>query len=397
MKSIKQFLSTVFVFGLLFSFAACDDDTINGGNGDGDGTENETYTAIINNYVDKTIIPTYESLRDEAKKLNEAVETFKQEPTQANLETACEQWRATRIPWEESESFLFGPVANQQIDPHLDSWPLNQTNINAILGGSIKWTDADGEQLEDGSSMGAATLGFHTLEYLMFEGGEPRKASDILERNDKESYLWYMVVVSQVLSNDAFQVYALWAGEDNLSSEEAELAEELGIADLTAKGYGARFKNPNPYDQVFPNQKACLDAIIDGCVDIATEVADAKIGEPYNNKDVYGVESWYSFNSFTDYDNNITSIENSFMGGPKNNRDSSSSLYTYIKSKDSVAAENVKQLIADAHNALTGMPKCFRDMVLDNANGIKSPEVEEAMSIIGELSEAMNKLKPLVK
>ena len=397
MKSIVKFLFMAFASCMFLPFIACDDDnSLNKGGGD-DGKDNEVYAAIIDNYVDRTILPTYKSLKEEAKKLNQLVEKFKDEPTQSNLEAACQQWKETRVPWEESEAFLFGPVANQQIDPHLDSWPLNQTNINAILSGSIKWTDEDGEQLEDGSSMGAATLGFHTLEYLLFENGKPRKASDILGRTDKNNYLWYMVVVSQVLRNDAVEVYALWVGSDNLNNEDAALAEELGFPDLTSKGYGARFKNPNVNDQSYPNQKACIDAIIDGCVDIATEVADAKMGEPYNNKDVFGVESWYSFNSFTDYNDNITSIENAYMGGPLENRNNAGSLYAYIKSVDSQAAENVKKLIEESHNALTGMPDCFRNIVLAYADGTPSPEVEEAMEIIGELSDALNKLKPLVK
>ena len=68
---------------------------------------------------------------------------------------------------------------------------------------------------------------------------------------------------------------------------------------------------------------ACVEQIIDGCIDIANEVGTAKIGEPVDywnsNKKtqaLYAVESWYSWHSRDDYKNNILSIANSLLGQP---------------------------------------------------------------------------------
>ena len=64
-----------------------------------------------------------------------------------------------------------------------------------------------------------------------------------------------------------------------------------------------------------------VEQIIDGCMDIANEVGNAKIGDPldlWNNgertKALYAVESWYSWHSREDYSNNILSIRNAFYG-----------------------------------------------------------------------------------
>ena len=34
-------------------------------------------------------------------------------------------WITAREPWETSEAFLFGPVADKGLDPNMDSWPLD--------------------------------------------------------------------------------------------------------------------------------------------------------------------------------------------------------------------------------------------------------------------------------
>lgn len=46
----------------------------------------------------------------------------------------------------------------------------------------------------------------------------------------------------------------------------------------------------------------CVEQILDGCIDIANEVGESKIGEPLNlfnsgqqEKALYAVESWYSY------------------------------------------------------------------------------------------------------
>ena len=408
MKILKQFAYALFLGVLTLNFSACsEDESVKPGPGPDpqDPEMVKTYKACINDYVDLTILPTYKSLKEESVTLSKAVKAFADAPTQANLDAACNQWVKTRVPWEQSEAFLFGPIANQQIDPHLDSWPLNQVSITAILGSSLDWEN------EDGSSMGANTLGFHTLEYLLFKDGKHRQVSELINGENaiiedqkgaaktypKKNYFGYIKVVSQVLSNDALMVYALWMGSDNLSKEDAARAEELEFPDYTAKGYQARFRNPNINDQSFPNHQACLFQIIDSSVDIATEVADAKMGEPYDAGDVFGVESWYSFNSFTDYEDNIISIENAFMGGPEKTRKEASSLYTIIKAADAKKADAVKAQIQACRDALGSIVGTFRDIVLAKKEGKKSVEVEAAIKKIGELSGMLEELKPLVK
>ena len=180
----------------------------------------------------------------------------------------------------------------------------------------------------------------------------------------EENYLNYVRIVSEVLEQDAFRVYAYWQGTNNLTGEEqTRLNEEECCPGIIASGYRVYLEQPESGATIYGSQKNVINQIIQGCIDIATEVADAKIGEPYDAGDVYGVESWYSFNSFTDYEDNIISIENSLLGGPED---------------------------------ISSFTEPFRDIVLRKANGASTPAIDEVRTTIQNLSAAMDEMKQFV-
>ena len=84
---------------------------------------------------------------------------------QADLNKVCEAWKKTRIAWESSEAFLFGPAKSENLDPALDSWPLDKTQLDGIL---------NGKDAIDKIQLTELTSGFHTLEYLLFRAGSNR-------------------------------------------------------------------------------------------------------------------------------------------------------------------------------------------------------------------------------
>ncbi|MDR1668088.1 MAG: hypothetical protein LBS03_10450 [Bacteroidales bacterium] len=131
---------------------------------------NETaYTAILQKYADNIVVVTYADMKNKAKALRDAVRAYVAAPTQNNLNTAADAWRATRIPWEQSESFLYGPADVLGLDPSLDSWPLDQSDIYTILNDNKQLVDDIRSEIGD-----EAVRGFHTIELLLFKNGQPR-------------------------------------------------------------------------------------------------------------------------------------------------------------------------------------------------------------------------------
>ena len=129
----------------------------------------EDLKPIIENYIDAVVLPTYEDLVESNTKLNTAIRALANEPNNNNFEAAAKAWMAAREPWETSEAFLFGPVA--------DSWPLDVAQLKETLTkGSFENLEWNGEFDEEDETIATAqgVRGFHTLEFLLFKNGEPR-------------------------------------------------------------------------------------------------------------------------------------------------------------------------------------------------------------------------------
>lgn len=139
--------------------------------------ESIEWQAVVDQFVDNVALPTYADLATANANLYKAVSTLQANPTNANFETACNAWLNARRPWETSEAFLFGPVAELGLDPNMDSWPLDQVGI-ANLMKSENWKEFEwsGDYDEDNEAIEAAQSlrGFHTLEFLLFKDGKPR-------------------------------------------------------------------------------------------------------------------------------------------------------------------------------------------------------------------------------
>ncbi len=128
------------------------------------------FTKTLATYADVVVVPTYKDMKDAAWKLYRAAKAYQASPTQVNFDKICEAWRENRIPWEQSEAFLFGPADLLGLDPSLDSWPLDQTDILSILEDS-KLTSATAIK---GAISGESVRGFHTIELLLFKDGQNR-------------------------------------------------------------------------------------------------------------------------------------------------------------------------------------------------------------------------------
>jgi uncharacterized iron-regulated protein len=240
--------------------------------------------AILENEAYDVILATYENLDGEADMLLEAVEAFEASPTEANLEAARAAWVDTRAPWEQSESFLFGPVATQKLDPSLDSWPTSEQDIQTLLEGDEAITEERIAALSPDEAGGRK--GFHTIEYLLFGEDGDKTASDFTARGFDD-----LVAATRALESDTQALEDAWGGDDGAAAAFATADERL-------------------YD----NKKDALDELSEGMEIIAKEVGEGKIGTPLQEESVFQVESKYSLNSFVDFKNNLRSIRHIYTG-----------------------------------------------------------------------------------
>jgi len=171
-KFLKFPLLAILSLAITVGFASCSDDDNNGGT---DSEKNEKLTAILKQYVNNTVITTYKSLADETIGLYDALVALKENKTNANVQIAIDKWIKTRDYWELSEAFLFGPASDFGIDPHIDTWPLAKDELLAELANDAHIASMAREDGDEwvASYLGAGLLGFHGIEYILFEEGHP--------------------------------------------------------------------------------------------------------------------------------------------------------------------------------------------------------------------------------
>ena len=335
---------------------------------------------ILKSYTNNTVIKTYALLADKSMELLDLCEVLQASKTNANVEAAAQKWVDARKYWEQSEAFLFGPAEYYALDPRIDSWPLDKNTLDQELARDM--TNVDAAYVRD--HYGVNLIGFHAIEYVLFEDGQ---AKDISKISDNE--LIYLVAVAGVLQEDCIRLEAAW--NESISSEkkriladaELEITSNFGTEMLNAGSAGSRFRTP---------QQAVRE-IVGGCETIADEVGNEKIADPYETKNVLRVESWYSWNSLADFTDNIYSIENSYLGGMPNYR-TGKSLSDYVKSKNEQLDANILAAIQEAIDKIQAIPAPFRNQ-LDNAGS--APAIEAAMDACNALLNQLSLIDDVIE
>ena len=350
----------------------------------GEEANKATKEALVKQYLEHTVYPTYANLAEEADKLVENLEALKDNKTQANVNAATATFIEARHWWEMSEAFLFGAASDFGIDPHIDSWPLDEDAFNNLMGSTnmiaALATDEDGTVA--GEQLGNALLGFHGIEYILFRNGQPRNVAEI-----NDDMMTYVLAVSRDLRNRCFQLEVSW--NKNAPQAHKDLMEELEFNTSVNGGdntYGANMTQSGQAGSTYATFTNALEAIADGCIDISDEVGTSKIGKPHTGEDPTYVESPYSQKSIKDFYDNITSVKNAYMGGMEGQRDETASLHTYIKDYNAELDTKALNAIENALTKIQAMAAPFVQNYADASAG-------EAMEACQDLSDVMAEVK----
>ena len=324
----------------------------------------ETYLReVLKNLVSNVIIPTYTQLADETEKLEKTLNGLTVSTiTQAQINSACEDFKEARKYWERSEAFLMGAASDFDVDPTIDSWPLNRTLLLNYFNNGMS-----DEMLDD-----ATILGFHALEFILFRNGQPRKVAEFQGNDTYKNFenvsgakeLAYAQTICTLLKQRCFQLQVAWEGEKNASRVAVVKAADLPYTTEAGLSYGENLKGAGINNKSsFKSLKAAIAQILSddegSCVAIANEVGTAKIANPFSAGDVSYVESPYSYNSIADFRDNIRSIRNIWLGST-NKTANRYSFHTFFASvNQSSVNDSMEGAYVSAIEAISNMPAPF--------------------------------------
>ena len=281
-------------------------------------------------------------------------------------------WRDARVPWEQSEAFLFGPVDTEGHDPTLDSWPLDVNRLEAIIASSddIDTYDLTGPDEE-------AVQGFHALEYLLFQdmNGNTDPAAIVAALHNDERRRAYLRRVMSEFARHTQELRDSWD-------------PDMGnfVAEFATAGHGS---------MTYDSERAAMQTLLEAMIGIAAELHGPKL-DPRNPEtnapDAAYEESRYSNNSRIDFLNNVRSINNVYEGRFDQTDSTSMGVTDFVASQNPALDAEVRMAIRDAKAAIIAIPEPFGQSITDHPDAVANA-IQAAMALetkLGEVLEAVN-------
>jgi predicted lipoprotein len=303
---------------------------------------------VLNGLSTNVVQATYNDLAKQADQFSAAVQKFNSASSDANLEECRKLWKETRLAWEQSEGFLFGPVSTENIDPRIDTWPVNYTDLDSVLASNAVFSEAYIEGLED------ALRGFHPIEYLIFGQNGAKTAAEVTARQKQ-----YLVALTENLKKLTATVANRWNPSIN-------------------DNYSEQFIKAGNGSTIYPTTRSVYEEVINAMAGICDEVGNGKIKEPYDAKNPSLEESPFAKNSIKDFTDNMTSVLNMYIG--KYKTVDGFGVEDLVKENNLALDKNIKTKIAAAINALNKITLPFGEAITQQPQ-----QIESAMKAINEL------------
>lgn len=352
--------------------------------------------AAVEQYVPNVIYKIYGNLADAADQMYGQLSAMKLTDrfTQAQIDQVCTTFLSARRWWELSESFLFGAATAYGIDPHIDSWPLDKDKLAKSLSNTETIADLEAEGAGAVDEVGAASLGFHGIEFIIFRDGNNRSAAALNGNEDDEAFegrdvtgkseIIFAAAVAEDLRNYCYELQAAW--DPDCPADRVDLVEEELEMNTTMDSgltYGENLLQTGKAGSTYRSwQEAVSGILVAGCSNICNEVANTKIGTAHyvssSNYDPNYIESPYSKKSYQDFKDNILSVQYSLYGGYGASSAKQESVSAFLKRNRWAKAEELDKALAAAVRSLD-------DAMLTGAF-VDNPTSQEAEKCITEIN-----------
>jgi putative iron-regulated protein len=253
------------------------------------------------------VYASYEASVTSATAMQEAIEAFLADPTDATLHAAKQAWLTARDDYGPTEAFRFydGPIDDPDDGPEgrINAWPMDEAYVDYVEGDETAGiindtagfpeitTDVIVSANEEGGETNIST-GWHAIEFLLWgqdlsdDGPGNRPVTDYTTGANAERRATYLELVTQLLIDDLTSVSDQWAPEGGAYRTEF-------LAD------------PN---QAISNMVRGIGALNTG------ELAGERMTVAFETKDREDEHSCFSDNTTADVVNNIKGIRMVYLG-----------------------------------------------------------------------------------
>lgn len=308
---------------------------------------------VLSSLSTNLYLSSYNSLKYRSEQLYTDIQNFISNPTDANLTLCRNDWKYTREVWENSEAWLFGPVATDNIDPRIDTWPVDFVRLDSVLNSGSTFTNAYVNGLEE------SLKGFHPIEYLLFGKNGKKTAAEFDAKQTA-----YLLALAENLKQLTADLHTSWV------SQGGNFVNEL----VTAGN-----------NSIYPTKLSAFQEITNSMIGICEEVADGKMGEVLTNLDSMAEESPFAQNSLTDFTNNIKGVQQVYLA--------QNGLSAFVSSYNLSLDARIKQKTTAAIAALNQISVPFGRAIFE-----QPIQVQNAIDAINSLKDELETgLLPLIQ
>lgn len=305
---------------------------------------------VLGDIAANVIYPSYSDLANKSINLYNNLVTFSATSNSGNLNICRLAWKDVRSTYEQTEGFLFGPLSVDNIDPDIDTWPIDFARMDSVLASTAVFTPAYITNLEQ------SLKGFHPVEYLLF-GQDGNKTETQFTAREKD----LLIALSLNIKSLCTEAQTSW--DPSLSNN-----------------YSVKFTTAGNGSTVYPTIRSAYEELINAMADICDEVANGKMKDPFDTQNASLEESPFAKNSMTDFTNNIKSVQNIYLG--KYIADGKG-MEDLIKATNLTMDGNIKTKIAAALAALGNVTVPF-GQAISTSNGERT-QVQKSIDAVNDL------------
>lgn len=298
---------------------------------------------ILADVSSKVCMDSYNDMYAKSVELKNAIQALVTTTNDANLNSCRTLWKSVRTTWEQTESWLFGPIAANNIDPRIDTWPVDFNSLDSILATSNVLDESYVDNLDD------ALKGFHPIEYLIWGQAGNKSAASFTAR--EKEYL------------------------TGLAANLEKLCKE--VKDSWANGYATQLATAGSGSTAYTTKKAAFTELVDAMAGICDEVANGKMKDPFDQQDPLLEESPFAKNSLTDFANNVRGVMVMYQG------------------HFTADGKGIEDLVRNYNLSLDGKVKTAHTAALASLEAITVPFGEAIISQPTQVQNAMNKINEL--
>ena len=282
----------------------------------GDYGHDATPSEVSRTFVENLVLPSYTALVQESQALKEALQTLANEPTDAHLAAARQQWVEARPLWETTESWAFGPAETEGLDGDLDDWPVSVLELDQALG-------TDPFTANTFSQLGTTSIGFHGIEFILYGDDDALPmAGDLTPQQTS-----YLALAGDAFHDTAQQLLSSWSGAD---------------------GFGATLTG---------DPEGTVLEMIEGAIGTLEEVHLEKLGAVLE-EGPESLESRFSGTTSADIVANVSGAQNVFED---------TGLKKLLAAKDADLARQLSDALAMSVSAAEAMPSRLSQQLDDSA------------------------------